>query len=80
MRTGVSRTSLTDILHKGLGQLINKLLVVHQPTLCALWIPLRELELPPTDEHVWMGVITCGEAKRGRGVQGWWGGVNIVLH
>ena len=56
----VPRTSVTDVLCKQLFQLSNKLFVVHQPTLCALWVRLRHLEKLPTDEHVWTGIITCG--------------------
>ena len=35
-------------------------LVVHQPTVCALWVPLGYLKTLPTDEHIWVGIITCG--------------------
>ena len=52
-----------DILHEILVQLINKLLLIHQPTLCTLWICLRDLESLPMDEHTWTGVITCGGFK-----------------
>ena len=80
MQIGFLRTSLTDILHKVLGRLINKLVVVYRPTPCALWIPPKDLESLRTDEHVWTDVITCGGVRRGIGVQGWWGGINIALH
>ena len=55
-----SGTSVTDVLHKQFFQLSNKSFVVHQPTLCALWVRLGHLEKLPTDEHVWTGIITCG--------------------
>ena len=60
MRIGVPRTSIPNVLHKVVVWVINTPLVVYQPTLCALWIRLRDLKLPPTDEHIWTGVITCG--------------------
>ena len=57
-RIVVPRTGVTDILHKVFFQLFIKLLVVHQPTLSALWERPGDLESLPTDEHAWMGVIT----------------------
>ena len=81
---GVPCTSLIEILFEVLGQVINKHLVAHQPTLCVLWIPLRDLDPLPIDGHVLMSVIICGGVKGGRGVQVWWEGVNMevtnVLH
>ena len=64
---GLLRTSVTDILRKELFQLFNKSLVVHQPTLCALWVRLGDLDTLPTDEHVWAGII-----RRGSGLRGLW--------
>ena len=73
-----------NILYKVPVQVINKLLVVHQPTLYVLWIRLADPESLPTDEHVWTGVITCGGVRRGTGLGGWWGGggggVDMALH
>ena len=68
-RICVPRTSVTDVLHKHLFQLSNKSFVVHQPTLCALWVRLGHLEKLPTDEHGWTGIITCGGVRRGSGLQ-----------
>ena len=79
-RIAVPRTSVTDILRKQLFQLLNKVLVVHQPTLCALWVCLGDLDTLPTDKHVWTGIITCGAVRRGSGLRGLWRGLNIALH
>ena len=46
-RICVPRTSVTDVLHKHLFKFSNKLSVVHQPTLCALWVRLGHLEKIP---------------------------------
>ena len=64
MRIRVPRTSVTDILRKELFKLSNKSLVVHQPTLYALWVRLRDLDTLPADEHVWTGIITCGGGRK----------------
>ena len=77
-RIRVPRTSVTDVLRKQLFQLSNKSFVVHQPTLCALWVRLGHLEKLPTDEHVWTGIITCGGARRGSGLQGLWRGLKAL--
>ena len=69
-RIRVPRTSVTDVLHKQLFRLSNKSFVVHQPTLCALWVRLGHLKKLPTDEHVWTGIITCGGVRRGSGLEG----------
>ena len=78
-RIVVPRTSITDILHREPVQVFNTLLVIHQPTLCALWIRPGNLDSLPTDEHICTGVITCGAVRRGRGVWGWWGGGGSTL-
>ena len=71
-RICVQRTSVTGVLRKQLFRLSNKSLVVHQPTLCTLWVRLGHLEKLPTDEHVWPGIITCGGVRRGSGPRGLW--------
>ena len=76
-RIRVPRTSVTDILCKQLFQLSNKSLVVHQPTLCALWVHLGHLDKLPTDEHAWTGIITCGGFRRGSGRWGLWRGLTL---
>ena len=63
-----------DIFYKVLVQINNKLLIVHQLNVYALWIRLGDLKSLPTDENIWTAVITCGGVRRGRGWRGWWGG------
>ena len=74
------RAQASDILRKELFQLLNKSLVVHEPTLCALWVRLGDLDKLPTNEHVWTGVITCGGGvRKGSGPRGLWRGLDIAL-
>ena len=56
-RIGVPCTSLIEILLEVFGEVINKHLVLHQGTLSALWIPLRDLDSLPTVGHVLTRVI-----------------------
>ena len=68
-RICVPRTSVTDVLHKHLFQLSNKSFVVHQPTLCALWVRLRHLEKRGQNGYVTpavSGIPTASERGGGR--------------
>ena len=62
-----------DIIYKVLFELWNKRLVIHQPTLCTLWIHLVDLDTLPTDEHVWRVSSPLGRLEEAvdYGICGW---------